>query len=56
MPVSFANTFKIEYDSTYYDFGQQGYSTSKIFYSTIDSLYLSKDLLMVNIPSFCLKK
>ena len=26
-----ANT-KIEYDSTYYDFGQQGYSTSKIFY------------------------
>ena len=56
MPVSFANTFKIEYDSTYYDFGQQGYSTSKIFYSTIDSLYLSKDLLMVNIPVILLEE
>ena len=56
MPVSFASTFKIEYDSTYYEFGQQGYSTSKIFYSTIDSLYLSIDLLLVNVPVILLEE
>lgn len=56
MPVSFASTFNISYDSTHSNLGQQGYSTSRIFYSTVDSLYLTKNLLLVNVPVILLEE